>query len=62
MQTLQVFSEKVFTIGRWHGNYFIEKKNHSCIYSLYFYIETIHMGVIYISIYRNQKKKVKTLN
>lgn len=60
MQTLQVFLEKVFTIGRWHGNYFIDKKkNHSCIYSLYFYIETIHRGVIYISIYRIQKKKCK---
>lgn len=32
MQTLQVFLEKVFNIGRWHGNYFIDQKKKSFLY------------------------------
>lgn len=38
MQTLPVFLEKVFTIGRWHGNYFIDKTKSF----LYLFVVLLH--------------------
>lgn len=57
MQTLQVFLEKVFTIGRWHENYFIDKKKSF----LYLFVVLLHRNYsqgcnIYFYLWNSEEK------